>query len=254
MKNQRNRQLTLSKPSDWQGFSSVSASTRQVDVIVRGMSSSLRNADTETEKALILTIQNIGQSYGARGATSDNVLLEIKRFILEKFGSLSLAEITEAWRMAAAGELKVNSEIYGGELNANVFGRVLVAYRDFRRSVVAEIVKREDRILKLQEAAERRERGQAAFDASLPKLVENAKSKVKKWEDVFEFWYEGCLRVGLVSIDRDLANLVWSIAGKIVEREGVSVKQVAKRRKVVSRKIYLFHKLFGGDLPDLEAI
>lgn len=239
------------------GFRTETATAQQVEVVVSGMSQPIRNLQNDAgNMALILQIQTVGESYGARKTMPDHVLREIKEFIQSKFSGLSIPEIREAFRMAASGELRVNSEIYGGDLNAKIFGNVLGAYRDFRRGVIADLIKREDNVLKMQHEAKQKEANRAAFDKLLPKLVEDAKAggKVLGWADVPEFWYHGALRTGLAAVDAGLAAKIWEVAGEIVKREKVAVSKSDARRKVISRQIFLFLKLFGGRMPDFKKI
>ena len=247
----------LNRLNGLQGFSIQGATPVQVAAVINGFGCAVRDLKTKEDVAVLaLEIQRVGAAYGARKDIPDLVLREIVALVRSKFSMLGVSEIGESFRMAASGELKANSEMYGGELNAKIIGSVLGRYLDWRRGVIAGLIKREDRILKMQNNAEKHEKGRLEFEASLPGLIADARfhGKFKSWEMVPEFWYSAAVRIGLVVPEKGKADEVVGVAESIMKREQTPINKLVLRKKVLCWKLYLWRYVFEGEFPDFKAV
>lgn len=101
--------------------------------------------------ALTAQMEFCAKSYCHCQKTEEMVFDECVEFMVERFGMLNIGEIRQAFRLAAAGELEnVTLEAYFGTFTVGMLGKLLFAYCEYRKRVVAEVVAAE----KLAEYAE----------------------------------------------------------------------------------------------------
>jgi hypothetical protein len=106
------------------------------EAVRHSLKQSIRNTPiSQLTERLVLEIEFCAKHYsGTDTSTEDFELLlqESYDFIISQFGSLSVLEVREAFRLAASGVLLVDLTAYYGRFNLQILGKVLKAYSDYR--------------------------------------------------------------------------------------------------------------------------
>ncbi len=198
-------------------------------MIKNGYDNQLRKMPIQNAKArLLMEIPLVAKDYGARFDLSDSILKESVRFILDKFGKLGLNEIREAFREHASGELKVQgAEMWGGEFNIAVLGKILTAYCENRGKILAEILKQQEKLEEeKQEKREHAERQRKA-DIEFPKMIMRQRAKITHWSEVPVFWYDNFLKKGWIEFEKGEAVEIFEEAKRLASIE-IRVKEMQK--------------------------
>lgn len=191
----------MAKPAELQRFVRIEdVAPNTIESVAIGLQNPIRSYSDhdELETILAVQIQALASAYGARQKIDDHILDKCIELVVQRFSMLGINELDKAFQLAAAGDLSVRSEIWGGVFNVKILGSVLGAYRDHRRKVVAGIIKAESISLDAD-----RTKGKAAkmleFDQQFPEKIEKAKLEFKSWKDVPVFWYQAAKRLGLLN-------------------------------------------------------
>lgn len=230
-----------------------------VSAAVQGYLSPLRSQQ-QPAVALHTELPIIAQQYGAREKIEKHILQECIRLVLEKFRALGLNEIREAYRLKASGFLEApGAEMWGGTFNADQLGKVLTAYVDHRRRIVAAYIEEQEREQEKEKARQRRE----DFNRRFPDMIGKAKQEITDWREVPEYWYDAAMRRGWIEFGPGEAQGIFSEAKELArmefeeEMEAAPVAQKAAlqaavlgqgddldfRAKVYARKISVFRKI-----------
>ena len=137
------------------------------------------------------TIIETAQMYGARENVPRFVISECVRLVFEKYSFLALEEIREAYRQKAAGEIKIKgAEMYGGVFNADNLGKVLRAYNQERKKVMAAFLKEKHEMeTKGKKEAMKLFRA-ILFEVCFPEMLKQASQTFEDWRQVPEWWYD----------------------------------------------------------------
>lgn len=266
MEDRKTANLPTPKPSDASIMSlkrkvikKTGIAKTSVDAAIRGYQHPLRKEENPSG-LLLLELPQIAQEYGARKMLGDGVQKECVRLILTKFKNIGVFEIREAYRLKAAGHLKApGAEMWGGEFNADQLGKVLSAYVEHRKKIIAEFLEEKQRA---EESAETKRR-RKEFDEKFPRMIEQAREEKKDWRDVPEYWYDAARIRGMFSFEPGEANAIFAEAKKLAkiefqnEKEEAPIMQRAKlqaaalgvgddfefRAKRIARKITVLRKL-----------
>jgi len=235
------------------------AGSGRVRAVVEGHASPLR-AQENPAGLLHVELPIVAQQYGAREVITTHVLKECIRLVLERFKFLGLSEIREAYRLKASGELQApGAEMWGGTFNADQLGKVLSAYRQHRRQIVAAYLHEKELEQEKAKARKRRE----DFNRRFPEMIEKARQEITDWRDVPEFWYEAAMRRGWIEFEPGEANRIFAEAKELARMEfedEISTAPVTQkaalqaailghgadldfRAKVYARKISVFRKI-----------
>lgn len=226
-------------------------SPKKVDFIAVQHEKQIRNnkgAFMEVQRELLL----LAQEYGARAEIHYNVMREATEFVIEKFGFCGAKEIRAAYRAWASGEITPgeHAEMYGGSFNVRQLGAVLNAWAEYRRGVVADYIRTFDALAAACEQNEKNEKYAAKFDAEFPGLIDRAKTSLKSWDKVPEFWFEACVKRGWISLQKEQASEIFERAKKLeqedrAKRPAVSIferaiqnqEKILTNTQVIARKI-----------------
>jgi len=241
--------------------------TALVYAAVRGAAAQLRHVPADTAAAqLQVEMHKVAEAYGARSSISPEALKECVRLILSKFGGIGIHEIREAYRMKAAGELRMpkgKGEMWGGEWNASQLGEVLAAYMEHRRAALSAYNRLLHEIEEEKRKAEVAERQKAEFLRKFPERVAQVQAATD-WREVPEYIFDKCLADGLITFApgeahailedaRELARIEHEEeiaeaieAGKSLRVHGLTLfgpTNIEGRAKAIARKLSLFRKL-----------
>lgn len=103
-------------------------------------------AENEAHAITLLAaeLQVCAKQYTGCVKTDDMVFDECVEFVIERFGGLHIDEIRHAFRMAASGELgEVSLDAYFGTFTVAMLGKVLIAYEEYRKRIVKEVMEAE---------------------------------------------------------------------------------------------------------------
>lgn len=162
---------------------------KQVLFVAESYFNQIRHLPKEVKnQKLFDTLMGTAQSYGAREKVPGFVMTECCRLVLEKYSYLALKEITEAYRQKASGEIKVKGgEMYGGIFNAENLGKVLFAYNESRKKVMAAFLDQ----LHLQKTKVIKGNWKLfkaiLFEVCFLQIMKS--SEFESWEEVPEWWY-----------------------------------------------------------------
>jgi len=209
---------------------------------------------------LLIELPQIAQEYGARKKLDQGVQKECVRLILEKFKGIGINEIREAYRLKASGFLEApGAEMWGGEFNADQLGKVLSAYVQHRRRIIAEYLKAKELAAEQEKTRRRREE----FNRKFPAMIEAAKGRITDWRDVPEYWYQAAKNRGMIQFESGEAQDIYDEAKQLArmefeeEQEKAPITRKASlqaaamgkgddfefRAQVIARKITVFRKL-----------
>jgi hypothetical protein len=230
-------------------------------VIVTGYNNKIITQDQDfAGKFLLMEIRKIAQQYGGRIDSLTDVVAECVKLTLTNFKLIGLEEVREAFRAYAANELSINAETYGGIFNVATYGKVLSAWVDYRKKVVAQYLKDQEEKQQQENERKRQEMARRKHDQDFPKWIEKGKAEFQTWEDVPEWFYHTALRLGLLKFDPGEAQAYYEEAKKIAQRQKeeergeLAMMTAAKkmiyqgfdvdaRAKIIARKISTFNKL-----------
>jgi hypothetical protein len=196
--------LISSKPGGYLAKSGSEYSEKTLNLVSQGMNNPIRNLDYP-EEYVTIQIQKIAEQYGTREKISDHVLGECVGIVLSRFGMLGLDELSEAFRMAAVGDLgKVNMTAYAGMFHAGIVGSVLGLYREHRRKVSKSIISNGQVKIDVRDEDRQKE-----FDRQFPRLLEKGKAEYKNWDAVPEYWFRVGERMGLFGLVEEEKELLY---------------------------------------------
>jgi len=238
-------------------------------VAVSGFYDQIRKSTDPNIKGYVSgVITEVAKEYGAREMIDNSILKECIRLVVGskghpgKFGMIGLSEIREAYRQWASGEIQVKGgEMYGGSFNAAQFGKVLTAYLDKRKQVIAAFttLKREQ---EWKEAEQRRdEKWKSEYEENFEKYLQECTAE--SWKEIPIHWYDTAMRRGLIDFEKGEAVLIYEEAKGLAKAELISEMQNVEnifqkagwktqmesgewsedRAKVIARKITVFRKL-----------
>lgn len=243
-----------------------------IGCVIRGAQNPIRKLKSlgNGDVLLIAKIQEIGSFCGAREKLRDEVVRECMAIVKNKYSMLGLHELNEAFRMASNMEFRgVKIELYGGVFSVPIFGRVLGAYRDYRRGLLSAVVKSNANMAKVARA-ERLKAKEANLELheNFHAMVLATGSKYKSWREVPAFWYGVAKQLGLITFEEGEAMRIyqWSVgtAKSELQRQVMGADTIIQRTsyqklldafeqgnmshaKVISRKVSVWVKLLGGD-------
>jgi hypothetical protein len=215
----------------------------------------IRNLNGPTVKHFVGSIQTAAVSYcGADPDRTSEVvwsecLEQAKRF----FADVTVDEILEAFRLAAAGQYPdVNLAAYRGQMTATIFCEVLAAYTTDRNKVKIAV----DKVLgqwtqdNLKDAVERKNelaRMQVVKDfKELRDKVAAGKTPVPDVEEIRLFWFDFLKDTGLLDLPREVKVVLWDKALDLVK---IDLSKPSDRYEANTFRA-LFKQLEAGTIPN----
>lgn len=138
--------LPLLQPQELQRVAALSGvSLANVERIAEGLAVSMRRLEREDADGFFLAItavlKNCAKTYCGASKIEESAIEEMGVFVLDRFGMYGIAEIEQAFSLAAAGELgeDVDLKSYYGQFSVAALGGVLNAYRNYRSRIVSEL-------------------------------------------------------------------------------------------------------------------
>jgi hypothetical protein len=189
----KNEQQQLTKKNqyriDWTKFSSsqekkvlyrTGASKQYLKDLKEATATPIKDFPEEAARGAVLSMVYLCTSVylSVDPKKIDNLLLQkMTSIIVSKFPTLSVKEIDKAFELAATGTLKVDTTSYYGRFNINAITALLIAYKQYRSKVIAE-VERE------VEAAEKEAREAVVAEERNKIAVAGAIKQVNTWLDM----------------------------------------------------------------------
>lgn len=224
---------------------------------------SLENANGEIFKHAL----QAAKVFGSRKNVDKDILKACARLVTEHFKKLGAHEIYLAFEWKAAGLLDVKAEMWGGEFNADILGKVLHAYVERRNQLIAAFINEE---AKAKENKERQEREQKRKD-EYKHLVDNFEKIYKEkgfmsWQEIPEFYYQIAKKKKLFKLTKIEADEIFKeakvLATEQAKKDYIELKNTSNDKfalnsimdklklgvdedmaKVIARKITVFRKL-----------
>jgi hypothetical protein len=149
------------------------------------------------------------------------VIGECVRFVKEKFAFIGSGEIRQAFSMCAAGELDVQLRAYYGILTVDLIGKVLSAYREYRKMQVAEIERLKELELQKAKDAERAILNQKAREKNFEDVQKTLFGELvfESWEKIPVYWADAALEILQLTPERKKEIWVKSIDLAIRKKE-----------------------------------
>ena len=219
-----------------------------VTAAVRGYYEQIRHTPNAGGRLIIL-FGELSKAYGGREVITEYILDQCCTIVMEQFPFLSLDEIEVAYRMWAAGDLetKGSAEMYGGSFNAGQVGKVLGAYAQHRKKIVAEFLRTKDAV---EEARADRTREEHARQKYEDALGEWWLSEQSDWRELPLHRCETAIKRGLVTAtDEEKAEIlddarqiaVMELNGRMEDARGRGIRGMGDLRNI--------EKLLKEDTP-----
>ena len=148
---------------------------------------------------------------------------------MNHFSELAVFEIKEAYELWAAGIIEVpGGEMYGGVFSVKQLGKVLSAYKDYRRQISALIINAEHHEKERIALEKKKKRRKKEFEENFPLLLKKAKIKYRTWRDVPVWYYQ-------VAMKRKMIQFTEGEADQILEeaKEAVRVEITSEQEKTM---------------------
>lgn len=243
-----------------------SVSKSCVSVVIAGCEYPIRKIPVGERAALIsTTITGVAKLYGMRAELEEYMLDECMDLVNEKFKSIGLSEIKEAYKLWSTGALNLgkSAEMYGGEFNAAQLGKILGAYVEFRRSIVSKYLDDKHKTKVASEKKAKEEINRVKFEKEFPVNFKNA--EFEKWEDVPSFWCDAARERGLMEISKQDYQRILKKAQKLailkIEKDNESTNNIfnrifseEERSKIIAKQVAVFEfkqKQYYFDAIDL---
>ena len=168
--------------------------------MISGYHNQIRHmSEDEADFAILTNLPFIVESYGGYKDIPAKILDEAIELIISKFSFISIDEIKEAYRQWSTGEITTNgrAEMFGGQFNVAQLGKILGAYTQKRRKVIAEFINKRDSAKEAAKEAARIERSKKDFLENFQQRLTKAAMDFESWHQVPIGWYEECTRRGL---------------------------------------------------------
>lgn len=207
--------------------------------------------------AVSVAIDFVATTYG-RGKPDKAVKAECIRLFQTDFRKLNPEEIREAYRQFSLNEIKPTSgEMYGGQLTAHSFGRVLSAYSERRKTVHHNFLKAELDAKRESQRKQIEASKQKDYILRFPEILESAKATAATWKDAKAHWYDTLEDKGRIELSNADKKIIFKVAVQLARSEGVEMMQsnaltisntyrqmeasTDDRAKVISKKLVVFH-------------
>lgn len=235
-----------------------------VSTVIAGMTLPCRTQKgTANGKVWALgTIQRAAMDYcGADASICEGAITESVEVMFEKFGRVSIPEITEAFKMAAAGQLgQVNIIAYNGVFTVAIFGGVMSAYCIARDKIAAAAIN--------QFEAEKREAREFEKAAQLEKIREEIVEKFQvlteqnndypHYSKVPHWWAKTLIEKGLIASNSD----IWLNSKKTavenfiteLEQSGTGAMISEKSKRLLYYKIKAEPDIFPEELRNAATL
>lgn len=110
---------------------------RVVESVAAGLECSMRRMDErEVLVSLGIVLQRCVKNYCGGGNANAEQFGESVDFVMSQFGHLGIDEVSEAFRLAAAGKFEADLTGYYGQFPIASLGKLLVGYDDYRKRAV----------------------------------------------------------------------------------------------------------------------
>ena len=174
----------------------------------------MRNNGETGTTALMLEVKKCAITYCGAPNTDTVTIAESVRFVHTQYSHLTLNEISEAFRLAAAQKIDADLSAFHGLFSVRILGQVLSAYDTMRGQVAREV---RARLRKLEDEQENQIRSErmlqmhGTISDQFAALVEN-NEKYARWQDMPEWFCERVVREDVAGFSLDEKGKAWIIA------------------------------------------
>lgn len=192
-----------------------------VNAVTAGYLDQIRHGDKVTTKArLMVEIKTVSEEYGRTQEIGVQSMTEYMKIILTKFAYISVSEIREAFRYWASRPVdKTTPQMYGGQMDAAFFTRILSEYTENRKKVLSTWLKEVREAEEFRSREERRIKQMEGFEEKFAADLEAARANLEHWQDVPAWWYESATARGLMEVTPEQKAKAWAQAKEIALAE-----------------------------------
>lgn len=197
---------------------------------IRQMAIYRRNAirDSSMPSAeIIKELNTVSGAFGAREKLTPETIAAAVELITSHFAHLAAAEITKAYQLNAAGLLEERAETWGGKFSVDQLGKVLKNYDNYRRGLMAALIRELEAIREAERQQEREDRMKAEFEDVFFAKVQFVKDHGTSWEDVPEFWFNVFKQRGAIRLTKQQGEDYFERAKKIADIAARDQQQLA---------------------------
>lgn len=208
-------------------------------MILTGTNHSIRTglaaADFEGERNIkndiSFTILFLANSYTGANLknppTQENLLVmrACCNFIIDRFPQLSIAELEQAFSLAAAGKFEgVNMETYFGKFTINILGNILKAYDKARNKVIIQNGKLLEQEIKKQERG-KMEQLNEQVKKDVIKIFSDLKGLflnegiIPDLKDIRSYWAKILINAGVIKFTEDERKQIWAESKVLTEKQ-----------------------------------
>ncbi len=207
-----------------------------------------------------IAVTYVAQNYGARTIIHTNTIKECINIFLDQFSQLGVEEIKEAYRLWSTAKLNIigSAEMYGGEFNAAQFGKIMAAYVEYRKQILAAYLNAKHAAQFVEDEHAMQKKRKKAFEDNFKTVFLNA--EFKTWEQVPANWCDVARKKGLMEITKEDYKRIFTHAKQIaaleLNKENDEAKNIyhkvrgeiyaatlQSRAKVISKQIAVFEFL-----------
>ena len=163
----------------------------------------------------------------SEGEIMKQTIIEASKFVMAKFQHLGVAEIKDAFQMAAANEFEgVNMSSYYGQMSIATLGDILDAYTKHRNKTVAKYLELKDKAQKLYDKEVEKEERNNAARLKIKTDIEAAIISIQQgvyfwqtWNDVPVHYAEIAVAENWVEVSPEFKKRIWDESKELAKRE-----------------------------------
>ena len=230
-----------------------------VESAVTGYRNQIRHAPQEVIAGQIMAaISLLAKNYGARADIEPEMVKEAVRLVMTQFSHLGVDELKDAYRLWASGQIDAGkgSEMYAGQFSAGQLGKVLGAYCEHRKKIIAAYTNLLDQEREEQEEEARVARMKSQYMSRFRENISRFCESGKGWQDVPAHWYQMLTKLGdlnpteaeIKQLTEDAAELAEMELRAEIEEEAnpfkrVNLERIFQAGGIEARAMVIYEKM-----------
>ena len=167
------------------------------------------------------------------GEIMKQTIIEASKFVLSKFQHLGVAEIKDAFQMAAANEFEnINMTAYFGQMSIATLGDILYAYTKHRNKTIAKYLDLKEKAQKQYDREVEKDEKNNAARQKIKNDIEAAIISIQQgiqywqsWRDVPVYYAEIAVSNGWIEVSPEFKKRVWEESKILAKKELIETAQ-----------------------------
>lgn len=169
----------------------------------------------------------------SEGEIMKQTIIEASKFVMAKFQHLGVAEIKDAFQMAAANEFEnINMTSYYGQMSIATLGDILDAYTKHRNKTVAKYLELKENAQKQYDKEVEKEERNNAARLKIKTDIEAAIISIQQgiyfwqtWHEVPVHYAEIAVGAGWVEVSPEYKKKIWEESKELAKKELIKTAQ-----------------------------